>query len=523
MCLSLTDLRPGRGTRRFQAFVTQLSHILNAGLQRREFHFFFLALLALAVLFSKLHVGDLNGFDDAVYAHEGKTMLLTGDWWNVRLNGQLDFDKPPLFVWLEALSMKLFGITDFAARFPSALLGWGTILLVYFIARELTDDDWLPVLAMFSLMTTQYFIKWSMHAMTDVPFTFFFAWAVWGYLKAGRQPRYLLVSGLAVAACIMTRSILGLIPLGVLLAHVVLTRRAELVFSRWAAAGVALALGLPLIWFVSQYRLHGDQFLALHFSYTVENLPASQGKSWGRMFQGWWQYPAQMIEACWRWLPLMLAGLILQARLALRKKDPAAWLLLLWVLGVLVPFSLIQNKWLRYWLPAFPALSILAASALNQLLVSIRKPSFFKYAYGVLLLVVVIIGWFPKYRARPEEMRTLAPVAQAVAPADQRLLLFTYGRPRMDYLSQVVWYADRYCEQLTDLEELQQRLQQAEPVTVIIDKVSFAKVLPNLPGALHVLAEAGNFVCAEKRATLPSPLSQNDSPASLGGNRIPAG
>ena len=33
-------------------------------------------------------------------------------------------------------------------------------------------------------------------------------------------------------------------------------------------------------------------------------------------------------------------------------------------------------------------------------------------------------------------------------------------------------------------------------------KVSFAIVLPNLPGALHVLAEVGNFVCAEKGATL---------------------
>jgi 4-amino-4-deoxy-L-arabinose transferase-like glycosyltransferase len=509
MCLSLTGL----GARLAQASVVssvvsagascvaKANYTLNAGMQRREFHFFFLALLALAVLFGKLHVGDLSGFDDAVYAHEGKTMLLTGDWWNVWLNGQLDFDKPPLFIWLEALSMKLFGITDFAARFPAALLGWGTLLLVYFIVRELYEDDWLPVLAMFSLLTTQYFIKWAMHAMTDVPFTFFFTLTVWSYLKAWHQPRYFCLSGLAVAACIMTRSILGLIPLGVLLAHLVLMRRTDLWLSPWLGGCLALALGLPLLWFGAQYQQHGAQFLALHFSYTIENLPATQGRSWLEPFHGWGQYPAQLIESYWYWLPLMLAGFALQTRAALFQKDRAAWLVLLWVLGVLVPFSLIQNKWLRYWLPAFPALSILAASGLNQLLVSIRKPAFFKYVYVLLLGSVIVMGLFPKYRTRrPEEMRTLAPVAQSVAPADRQLLLYTYGRQRMDYLSQVVWYADRRCEYMTDLEELRLRLVQAGPAAVIIDKVSFAQLAPQLPEDVQVLAEAGNFLCAGKSA-----------------------
>jgi 4-amino-4-deoxy-L-arabinose transferase-like glycosyltransferase len=497
MCLPLTGL----AARFISSPITEINSALDTRLQKREFHFFFLALLACAVLFAKLHVGDLNGFDDAVYAHEGKTMLLTGDWWNVRLNGRLDFDKPPLFIWLEALSMTLFGITDFAARFPSALLGWWTILLVYFIARELSDDYWLPVLAMFSLLTTQYFIKWAMHAMTDVPFTFFFALAVFAYLKALRNPPYLLLSGLAVAACIMTRSILGLIPLGVLLVHLLVTGRTDLWFSRWLLGGLLLAFGLPLIWFISQYQWHGETFLALHFSYTVENLPASQGKSWLRVFDGWLQYAKQMVEACWRWLPFMIGGFVLQARAALWKRDKAAWLLIVWVLGVLVPFSLIQNKWLRYWLPAFPALSLLAAIALNQLLAPLRRPLFLKYAYALLLAFFVTAALLPKYRVRVEEMRTLVPVAQAVAPAEQRLLLYTFGKQRMDYLSQVVWYADRYCEHLTDLDELRTRLQQASQAAVIIDKKSFAELRAKLPGAMEVLAEAGNFVCAGKKPT----------------------
>ncbi len=105
---------------RSSPFANQLRFSLSELFADRRFHFWLIAAMAVLVLFSKLHIGDLGGYDDAVYAHEGKQMLSTGQWWSVYLNGQLDFDKPPLFVWLEAISMWIFGVTDFAARFPSA-------------------------------------------------------------------------------------------------------------------------------------------------------------------------------------------------------------------------------------------------------------------------------------------------------------------------------------------------------------------------------------------------------------------
>ena len=162
----------------------------------RRFHVGLIALIALLLLFSKLHIGDLGGYDDAVYAHEGKQMLATGQWWNVYLNGQLDFDKPPLFIWMEAISMWIFGVTDFAARFPAALLGFGTILLMFFLADELSDSYRLPIWAMLILLCTQEFVRLSMRAMTDVPFTFFFVLAILAYLKGLKRPAWFLLLGL---------------------------------------------------------------------------------------------------------------------------------------------------------------------------------------------------------------------------------------------------------------------------------------------------------------------------------------
>ncbi|HEX9596460.1 MAG TPA: glycosyltransferase family 39 protein, partial [Anaerolineales bacterium] len=162
--------------------------------QDHRTHFLLLSLFSFLILFVPLHRGDLSGYDDALYAHQAKEMIRSGDWWNVRFNGSLNFEYPPMFMWLEAISMSLLGFSDFAAKVPAALAGFGTILLVYFLARELTDEPWTPRLAMLVLVSTQYFMKYSTHAMTDVPFTFFFALAILLYLQGLRAPRYLALA-----------------------------------------------------------------------------------------------------------------------------------------------------------------------------------------------------------------------------------------------------------------------------------------------------------------------------------------
>ena len=48
--------------------------------------------------------------------------------------------KPPLYIYLTVPSVALFGLNVFAVRFPSAVLGTLTVLLVYFLVRELFEN-----------------------------------------------------------------------------------------------------------------------------------------------------------------------------------------------------------------------------------------------------------------------------------------------------------------------------------------------------------------------------------------------
>src|SRR5262245_50917094 len=219
-----------------------------------------LIVLSSLILFSHLNEGGLSGYDDALYAHEGRQMLITGDWWNVRDNGVLNFEYPPMFIWLEALSMKVWGVSDFAAKFPVALSGLLTIVLVFCIARELFSDFWTPVAAGWILMLTQYFLKYSMHAMTDVPFTLFFTFAIYCYLKGLRRPAFFLLCGVAIACAILTRSILGVLPGIIIVSHFALTKHYRLMWTPMFLCGMLTAAAIPLFWYVTEYRLYNGDF-----------------------------------------------------------------------------------------------------------------------------------------------------------------------------------------------------------------------------------------------------------------------
>src|SRR5512145_372048 len=206
--------------------------IFDRFFEKKQYQFCILFVASSILLLTSLRKGGLSGYDDAFYAHYGKQMILSGDWWSLRLNGYHIFEFPPMFPWLEALSMKVFGVTDFAAKFPAALAGLLTIVLTYLVAKELFNGFWPPILSMAILSGTQYFSKYAMHSMTDVPFTFFFVLSIYLYLKGLKEPRLLPLSGVAIGAAILTRSVLGLIPLSIIFLHLFVTGKRALIGSK---------------------------------------------------------------------------------------------------------------------------------------------------------------------------------------------------------------------------------------------------------------------------------------------------
>src|SRR5438445_11068342 len=120
--------------------------------------------------FSQLGVIGFVGPDEPRYAWIARDMAETGDWVTPRLYGKPWFEKPVLFYWGAALSFKLFGVSEAAARLPSAVSALlATLALAWFALRLYGAETarWLLLL----LPTTVGMIGFSHAAATDMPFS----------------------------------------------------------------------------------------------------------------------------------------------------------------------------------------------------------------------------------------------------------------------------------------------------------------------------------------------------------------
>ena len=73
------------------------------------------------------------------YALTAKEMVQSGNWLSPQIYHMYWYDKPIMVYWALALSYSVFGITDFAARFPSALFGALSVGLMYQAVRSVSQ------------------------------------------------------------------------------------------------------------------------------------------------------------------------------------------------------------------------------------------------------------------------------------------------------------------------------------------------------------------------------------------------
>ena len=104
-------------------------------------HQLLLGLVAVLVFFTNLGGYALFDEDEPKNAVCGREMFERNDWIVPTFNAKLRTDKPILIYWLMQVSFRLFGVSEFAARFGSALLAVGTTLLTYHLGRKLYSPE----------------------------------------------------------------------------------------------------------------------------------------------------------------------------------------------------------------------------------------------------------------------------------------------------------------------------------------------------------------------------------------------
>jgi 4-amino-4-deoxy-L-arabinose transferase-like glycosyltransferase len=91
------------------------------------------------ILFLRLGNSRFWDQDEGYYATVAYEMYKRGDWIVPTFNEQLFAHKPPMMFWGMLLGFHTLGVSEFSARLPSAIFGFGSVLLVYFLGRRIFD------------------------------------------------------------------------------------------------------------------------------------------------------------------------------------------------------------------------------------------------------------------------------------------------------------------------------------------------------------------------------------------------
>ncbi len=353
------------------------------------------------------------------------------NWLSPRYGGQLWFDKPPLFYWLTALSMRLFGVSEFAARLPSALLSVALVAATYALARRAYPA--VPRTALWSgfvLATSLQFFTLARAAVTDMTLTVCLTLALYSLYAwtQTRQGRWIALAGLMTGLGMLTKGPVALVLIGVqTLAYLLLTRQAKRLLSPalWLGFALCLAVGLP--WFVLMIHLHGQLFINgfLEANNVTRYLQAEH-----RETSPVWFFLPVLLGGFFPWSLALPSALVMawrQGKTAYKAQtaDNPALFLGLWAALVFVFFSASQSKLVTYIFPMYPAAAVLVGIWLTKLPeTSLRFNPLWIYTALNVALIVLLSKFGPKYSVAPVTLTlwflTLAAAAIAVLLARRR-------------------------------------------------------------------------------------------------------
>ena len=222
--------------------------------------------LAIAALGALLFIPGLGvvrlfDWDEINFAESAREMLLTGNWFDVQINFQSFWEKPPLFIWMQAFSMKLFGVNEFAARFPNALMGIATLLLLFNIGRREEDERMGLMWALMygiSFLPFLYFKS----GIIDPWFNVFIFLGIYYFCRYSSAPRmrHAALSAMFLGLAVMTKGPVGLLIFALTFAVWLVVQRFRFSF-RWkdVAAFIAVFALVGGAWFIALALCgHGD-------------------------------------------------------------------------------------------------------------------------------------------------------------------------------------------------------------------------------------------------------------------------
>ena len=331
---------------------------------------YFIITLAGCVLFlpflGQVHLFD---WDEINFAECAREMIVSKDY----LRAQIDFmpfwEKPPVFIWMQVIGMKLFGVGEYAARFPNAVMGIVTLITLYYAGKKVMNEKlatWWVLLYAASWLPHFYFKS----GIIDPTFNYFIFLAFFQLhlLKfSSNKALHALLAGLFLGIAVLTKGPVAILVGGLSFAVYVILNRGMNGYKVKDLIIIALSAMIPFaLWLGSAIAIYGIKygswFMTEFLTYQVRLFRTEDADHGGPFIYHF----IVLLIGCFPAAAFLFQYSKKRSHDAANSRDFSRWMwVMFWV--VLILFSIVKTKIVHYSSLCYFPLTYLAAVQLYRL------------------------------------------------------------------------------------------------------------------------------------------------------------
>ncbi len=327
-----------------------------------------LTIAALAALLFIPFLGNVHLFDwdEINFAESAREMIATGNYFNVQINYARFTEKPPLFFWMQVLSMKVFGINEFAARFPNAICGIITLVVLFRIGKKIYNENLARIWVMIYLGTLVTFLYFK-SGIIDPWFNLFIFLAIYHFYFLTIDQTINRFKSAVFVGAFLGLAVLTKGPVAILLAllsyivFVLINRFKFFINIKEFGTIVAAAFVVCFMWFGVDFIQNGPTFIIEFTQRQIAIFSTSDADHGEPFFYHWWV----LLVGCFPASIFFMKGQFIQSGNVQQRTFKVWMTVLFWV--TLLLFSIVKTKIVHYsslcWFP----LTFLAALCVYEI------------------------------------------------------------------------------------------------------------------------------------------------------------
>jgi len=341
------------------------------------------AIVALVLMIAPLVArAPLFDPDEGLHAAIAQEMARTGDYVTPRFLGEPFLDKPILFFWAEALSLRAFGMNEAAVRIPPLLFGLLGMVSVAALGRALFGEraGLMAGLVYGTMLLPLGVSQVAVHDVAIVPFMCAGVYLLLRSADAVNLPAA-LGAGVSLGLSILTKGLVGVVFAGIFAVCFAVSRR-ETIWRLGTALAIAIVVAafVAAPWYVLMERAHPGY---LHYYFVERHLQGYLTSTQRHAGRAWWYYVPIVIGGSLPWTGYLARA----ARTA--RANRLRLVVWGWLAVGFVFLSVGESKLATYALPLFPALAILIAEVIDSNQAAIDRVGYYVYA---ITLAVIPVG-----------------------------------------------------------------------------------------------------------------------------------